>query len=377
MRAVLITPVIPAATGNGLSMRAGLWLEALSRQFDTDLAVARLFPEHATAAAFTDSLASSVTMLGGTLGAEPGLPRSVPTLDAPSQAALDALIARADLVVVFRLYLAGLAQAAAALDVPVIVDLDDLDWVREERLGQHAEAAAYRRLASGTLGMATVATTASPDDAITGPSIHTAPTWAHVPNGVREPAASAATPDRDIDLLFVATLGYEPNAQGALWLVQEVLPLLPSATIALVGAAPPPVVQDLAGPRVIVAANVPEIDSWYARSRVAVVPIHAGAGTRTKIPEAWAHGLPVISTTLGAEGLDVDGVALLADDPATFAAACARLLADADHACALVEAGQRRYRAAHAQEWAIDRAQTAVEEALRQGGRTLTNRVHT
>lgn len=375
MRAVLITPVIPAATGNGLSMRAGLWLEALAGAFETDVTVARIFPEHETAAAFTGSLARSVTMLGGTLGTDPMLPRPAPTLDQPSRDALRELIDSADVVVVFRLYLAGLAEAAAELGVPVVVDLDDLDWVREARLGQHSEAQAYRRLAGSVLASATVATTASADDAGIGPRIHEHPTWLHVPNGVRAPLTTSLVTERDIDLLFVATLGYEPNAQGALWLVREVLPRLPGATVALVGAAPPPVVRDLAGPGVIVAHDVPDVSPWYQRSRVCVVPIHAGAGTRTKIPEAWAHGRPIVSTTLGAEGLHADDLVLLADDAASFADACSRLLADPQLAGDLAAAGGNRFRAAHEHGVAVAAATAAVHAALEGAGRTPANRV--
>lgn len=374
MRALLICPVIPSETGNGLSMRAGLWLEALSRRFDTDVAVAQLFPAHATAAAFTTAHASSVTMLGGTLGSDPSLPRPVPALDDASAAALGALIAQADVVVVFRLYLAGLAAPATELGVPVVVDLDDADWVREERLGQPAEADAYRRYAAAVLGTATVATMASPADAADGPSVHPRPQWRHVPNGVR-PAAAAAQAERDIDLLFVATLGYEPNAHGAVWLVREVLPRLPGVTVALVGATPPPAVRALAGPGVIVAGDVDEVGSWYARARACVVPIHAGAGTRTKIPEAWAHRRPVVSTSIGAEGLPTDVGVLVADDPDAFAAACARVLADPALADTLASDGLQRWLESHALEPAITRADDAVDAALAIAGRTPPARV--
>ena len=197
----------------------------------------------------------------------------------------------------------------------------------------------------------------------------------------RRRGALSAAEDRDIDLLFVATLGYEPNAHAAAWLVHEVLPHLPEVTVALVGAAPPPFVRDLAGPRVIVAADVPDVTPWYERSRACVVPIHAGAGTRTKIPEAWAHRRPVISTTLGAEGLAIDGIdavasgVLLADDPASFATACARVLDDPALEATLVDAGVRRYQRAHAREVAVAHADAAVDAALTAAGRIPPTRV--
>jgi glycosyltransferase involved in cell wall biosynthesis len=379
VRAALITPVLPAATGNGLSMRAGMWLEALARRFDTDTIAAPLFPEAMGAREFTVSRSRSTTMLSGRLGDDPAWPRTVPVLDEPSQVVLRERLMAADVVVVFRLYLAGLAADAAEAGIPVVVDLDDLDWVREERLGHLAEADAYRRLAVARLGIASVTTTASPADSVIGAPATGESRWMHVPNGV--PPASTSTEDHgtaDVDLLFVATLGYEPNAQAAAWLVHEVLPRLPGAKVGLVGAAPSAEVRALAGPDVIVAADVPDVSSWYRRGRVCVVPIRAGSGTRTKIPEAWAHRRPVVSTTVGAEGLEVGEAALLADDPDQFARACARLLGDADLTTALVAAGWDRYHSAHSLEHAIHRADAAIDTAIRSsGGRAPARRVGT
>lgn len=360
MRALFITPVVPSETGNGLAMRAGMWLETLSERFDTHVAGALMFPAHASAPDFTAAHAASTTWLTGQLASGAGIPRFVPELDEASTEALHALIAQADVVVVFRLYLAGLAEHAAELGIPVIVDLDDLDWVREERLGDMQAAADFRSYADAMMHVATVATTASAIDAAQGGAIHAAPKWTHVPNGVRPPSITSIDGTTDVDLLFVATLGYAPNAQGAAWFVREVLPLLPDVTVAIIGTGPGPDVTSLAGSRVVVAGDVPDVSPWYARSRAAVVPIHSGSGTRTKIPEAWAHSRPVISTTLGAEGLDIEGAALLADDAATFASACLRVLDDEELRIQLVQAGRERLHAAHS----IDRAMTSVDAAI-------------
>ena len=78
-----------------------------------------------------------------------------------------------------------------------------------------------------------------------------------------------------------------------------------------------------------VVGEVASMEGELARASVAVVPVRYGGGTRVKILESFAHRVPVVSTSLGAEGLDVeDGVHLLiADDPEQFAAAVVRLLA--------------------------------------------------
>lgn len=375
MRALFITPVLPSATGNGLSMRAGMWLDALSQRFDTEVAVAALFAPHDSAEAFTTELARSTTMLRGRLPQTPGVPRPVPVLDDTSAALLSERMRAADVVVVFRLYLAGLAEEARDLGVPVVLDLDDLDWVREERLGDHDEAEAYRRYAEGAFPSITVVTTASAADAQTIAHMHPSLVCRHVPNGIRPPDEQPDDSRQpDVDLLFVATLGYPPNVQAATWLVQEVMPRLPGVTTAIVGAAPVPQVQRLAARDVTIAADVAEVSSWYRRARLCVVPIHSGSGTRTKIPEAWAHRRPVVTTTTGAEGLDVAGAAVIADDAETFARACAALLADAEQSQALARAGHERYRAAHTHDHAMSHADHAIDLALNTAGRTLPAR---
>ena len=85
-----------------------------------------------------------------------------------------------------------------------------------------------------------------------------------------------------------------------------------------------------------VVGQVPDIDTELARADVVLVPIRFGSGTRLKILEAFAHRIPVVSTSLGAEGLDAvdEHHLLIADTPNAIAAACARLLEDED--CALV-----------------------------------------
>ncbi len=96
---------------------------------------------------------------------------------------------------------------------------------------------------------------------------------------------------------------------------------------------------------VVVVGQVPEMEPELARADVAVVPVRYGSGTRLKILESFAHRVPVVSTTVGAEGLDVeDGVHLLVADGAdAFAAACERLVADADLRRRLIEAAEQRF----------------------------------
>jgi glycosyltransferase involved in cell wall biosynthesis len=135
-------------------------------------------------------------------------------------------------------------------------------------------------------------------------------------------------------VLFPGTLRYPPNADAAGYLAGEVGPVLrtlvPDVRIRLVGRG----TEALSGlddpPRLTMVGQVEDIEAELAGADVIVVPLRFGSGTRLKILEAFAHRLPVVSTTLGAEGLGVeDGVhLLLGDTPTDLAAACARLLTD-------------------------------------------------
>jgi len=110
-----------------------------------------------------------------------------------------------------------------------------------------------------------------------------------------------------------------------------------------VGKNPEAVAEFTAGdPRIEVVGPVDDAVAELARCRVAVVPLLSGSGTRLKILEAWAAGLPVVSTTIGAEGLGArDGEHLLiADDAASFARATARLLACSPLRTELAAAGR-------------------------------------
>ena len=135
-------------------------------------------------------------------------------------------------------------------------------------------------------------------------------------------------------LLFFGSLSYYPNRDALHLLVREVLPRIkvryPSARLLVVGSAPPEELRRWTSPDVIVTGPVPDIRPYLARAHAVVVPLRIGGGTRFKILEAMAAGVPVVSTPLGAEGLAVtDGRdILLGGDVDELAAQVSRLLAD-------------------------------------------------
>jgi glycosyltransferase involved in cell wall biosynthesis len=108
-------------------------------------------------------------------------------------------------------------------------------------------------------------------------------------------------------------------------------------------------VQELAGPSVEVTGTVPDLEPWYARTRVCVAPLLAGGGSRLKILEALAAGRPVVATSIGAEGLEdlVGRGVVVEDDPDRMAAALAELLSDGDRSAELGRAGVAAVAADH------------------------------
>jgi glycosyltransferase involved in cell wall biosynthesis len=148
-------------------------------------------------------------------------------------------------------------------------------------------------------------------------------------------------------LVFVGALGYPPNADAVRWFVHEVLGDIrrsaSDAVLRVVGAGEA-AVEDLRGIEgVEILGRVDDLQPELDAATVAVVPIRSGSGTRLKVLEALANRLPIVATTLGAEGIDVDdGVhALLADDAPSFALACLRLVEDAELRAGLADAGER------------------------------------
>jgi len=126
-----------------------------------------------------------------------------------------------------------------------------------------------------------------------------------------------------------------PNADGMRWFCEAVLPIvagtLPWARLRATGSNPPPGVADFAGAHVEFTGFVPDLRTVYESSRVVIVPLRFGAGVKNKTVEALQYGVPVVTTSIGAEGIDVPaGLApmVVADDPAEFATAVIRLLTD-------------------------------------------------
>jgi sugar transferase (PEP-CTERM/EpsH1 system associated) len=158
-----------------------------------------------------------------------------------------------------------------------------------------------------------------------------------VPNGIDLEAyrpPEAFSPLRT--LVFTGKMDYRPNVDAVLWFAQNVLPRVlekaPDVRFQIVGMNPHPRLDALRShPAIEITGAVPDTRPYIHRAGVYVIPMRVGGGTRFKALEALACAAPVVSTTLGVEGVDVrDGEELLiADEPEAFAEAVLRLLEDA------------------------------------------------
>ena len=164
------------------------------------------------------------------------------------------------------------------------------------------------------------------------PNVH----WHLVPNSVAEQPRRAAVERGPFTFLFVGYMGYLPNVDAVTFFCTLVLPILSRKglsplKILLVGReARYRLAAFEALEEVQLIDDAPDLGPYYAQADVAIAPLRGGGGTRIKILEAFSYGLPVISTTIGAEGLEVTpGLdILIADEPADFAEQCIRIWVD-------------------------------------------------
>lgn len=158
-----------------------------------------------------------------------------------------------------------------------------------------------------------------------------------IPISVDTQELKAIKRDPDADhILHIGTMYWPPNVDGVLWFIREVLPLIrqsrPQVVFDVVGANPPREILTAAQAdgRINVTGYVNDPTSIQAKAGAMVVPLRAGGGMRVKILNAMAQGIPVVTTTLGCEGIQVepDRHLLIADTPQDFARETLRLLDD-------------------------------------------------
>ncbi|MBN1220195.1 MAG: glycosyltransferase [Anaerolineae bacterium] len=148
-------------------------------------------------------------------------------------------------------------------------------------------------------------------------------------------------------ITFLGGLHWPPNAEGILWFAKQVFPRvrteIPEAILTVIGKNPP---AGLAGEGVEATGYVTDLSPYLAETTVFIVPLHAGGGMRVKILDAWSWGLPIVSTTIGAEGIDIQPGQniLIADTVPDFAQAVIRVLQEPALAQQLAQEGRQTVR---------------------------------
>jgi polysaccharide biosynthesis protein PslH len=178
---------------------------------------------------------------------------------------------------------------------------------------------------------------------------HPAPNVVVIPNGAYIPEFCQRAPEHR--LLFVGLMSYPPNSEAMQWFVERIWPRvrqeIPDAVCDIVGKHPPAFFQELPADSGVVAHGfVHDLAPFYRRATASIAPLRAGSGTRLKILESLAHAVPVISTSLGAFGIDagVDQGLHRSDTEDEFAAQCIAQLRRPDAYQQAAESGREFVR---------------------------------
>jgi glycosyltransferase involved in cell wall biosynthesis len=160
-------------------------------------------------------------------------------------------------------------------------------------------------------------------------------------------ALRAAAPSAN-EITFIGTTHVDANRDGLIYFLTRIFPAIearvPDVQLKIVGGNPPPEIRAYdARPNIEVTGYVKDVRAYMARARALIVPLRSGGGTRLKILEGLSYGVPTVSTTVGAEGLDLtdEQHLLLGDTPEAFADQVVRLLGDAELQRRLSVAGRR------------------------------------
>ena len=266
----------------------------------------------------------------------------------PNQlAALQARAPLFDLIFAHRLNVMPAILGLDAPHPPVALDMDDVDHIRVRRAltrwpWELSKLARLTRLPALMVGeyralkRSEVSFVCSGRDRARVTRLFPGTNVRVVENAVEVPEQVTRRPDGSI--LFIGSFNYGPNVEAARELIREIWPVVkarvPGARLRIAGRESRERLTAIAGEGVELLGFVDELPELYASSSVMVCPIRRGSGTRIKIIEAAAHGVPVVSTTIGAEGLSFRPQAdiVIEDRPSAMADACVELMTDAERA---------------------------------------------
>ena len=264
-----------------------------------------------------------------------------------------------DVVVLEHAHAGGLAAELARV-APLVLDAHNVEWRVAGQMSRHAarlhrrvrfalESARTRRLEADLMARCALVAAVSEADATAFRALGGSARVVVRPNGVD----LAAIPWRDHTMaagarvLMTGHLGYLPNVDAATWLCGEILPelrkLVPEVRLRIAGRAPTAEVRAaVAAANATLLADVLDMPGVLGAADVFIAPLRMGGGTRIKVLEALAAGLPVVATDVAIEGLDLpdSDLVLLANSPARLAQAVRDALTDTEHRRRVGRAGR-------------------------------------
>jgi glycosyltransferase involved in cell wall biosynthesis len=292
----------------------------------------------------------------------------VPRWLASPDCAIDwALVARPDIALRY------IPAIRAGTQARLLYYTHDLHYLREQRQYQTTGDRRYLRRSEGFLRQETevfqlvdCVTTPSTDEVsvieglVPGREVRVLTPWVGRLNNGPEASEHELALERRDHLLFVGGFQHPPNVDAAQFLVSEVMPLVwervPRAQLWIAGSDPPAEVLQLQGGRISVLGYVPDLWPYYLRARASVNPLRFGSGVKGKILSSMEAGIPVVTTTIGNEGIglqpDVEG--LIADGADGLAHQVVRLFEDPAFAGRLAEGSRRAFEARFGRQRALD-----------------------
>ncbi|MBI2428666.1 MAG: glycosyltransferase [Ignavibacteriales bacterium] len=179
-----------------------------------------------------------------------------------------------------------------------------------------------------------------------------------IPNGVdTDYFASSSSVREENSLVFTGMMGYVPNYDGMEYFLDQIFPhvisQLPDAKVYIVGGKPPKHLLQRRSDNIIVTGYVNDVRPFIDKAKVYVVPLRMGGGTRLKILEAMSMKIPIVTTSIGCEGIEVkdNETAFVRDEPVDFAHAVVNLLRDEQTAARLIKNSYDKVRATY--DWSI------------------------
>lgn len=379
---LMLTPHIPAESGHGASMRIGAHLEILARQYRVHLNIIRhdetnpiesdFITKYATSVKYwnvprTNAPNSLITGLKDAITPLPRLVREYPIKLAEQISTSLPQKAKIEKVHVFRLGLAGVGERIAKNlglhQSHLFVDMDDYESESAKRnlslqqlsLGKVLsffykldikKLENFEKYIANKIGSIYLCSEVDKNKFLKrNPStkIQIIPNVYRIPSKIIPKNKSA---DKK-SILFIGSLNYKPNTDAIDYFINSIwTPYLKTKGYKFIIAGRLPhesLIKTCLKNEITLISNPPDIEPLYKDTDLLVVPIRTGGGTRIKILEAFGYGRPVVSTSIGAEGIDVcNGKQLmLADDPRSFSEACIKVLNDEELANRLIRSGRK------------------------------------